>query len=30
MIQRGRNPDEAVPIVLTTHETSEAAMTRRA
>ena len=28
MIQRGRAPDEAVPVVLTTHETEEAAMRR--
>ena len=28
MIQRGRAPDETVPVVLTTHETDEAAMTR--
>ena len=28
MIQRGRAPDETVPVVLTTHETEEAAMTR--
>ena len=28
MIQRGRAPGEAVPVVLTTHETEEAAMTR--
>jgi len=28
MLQRGRSPDEAVPVVLTTHETEEAAMTR--
>lgn len=28
MIQRGRAPDEAVPVVLTTHETEEAAMLR--
>jgi homoserine dehydrogenase len=28
MIQRGRSPGEAVPIVLTTHETEEAAMRR--
>jgi homoserine dehydrogenase len=28
MIQRGRAPDEAVPVVLTTHETDEAAMLR--
>ncbi|MEQ8334316.1 homoserine dehydrogenase [Nisaea sp.] len=26
MIQRARNPDEAVPLVLTTHETSETAI----
>ncbi len=26
MLQRGRSPGEAVPVVLTTHETSEAAM----
>ena len=28
MIQRGRAPDETVPVVLTTHETEEAAMRR--
>ncbi|MGO8918735.1 MAG: homoserine dehydrogenase [Stellaceae bacterium] len=28
MIQRGRKPGEAVPVVLTTHETEEAAMRR--
>ncbi len=28
MIQRGRAPGEAVPVVLTTHETREAAMSR--
>jgi homoserine dehydrogenase len=28
MIQRGRAPGEAVPVVLTTHETGEAAMRR--
>ena len=28
MIQRARNPDEAVPVVLTTHEAEEAAVTR--
>ena len=28
MIQRGRSPGEAVPIVLTTHVTEEAAMRR--
>jgi homoserine dehydrogenase len=28
MIQRGRRPGEAVPVVLTTHETEEAAMRR--
>jgi homoserine dehydrogenase len=28
MIQRGRAPDEAVPVVLTTHETEEAGMRR--
>ncbi len=28
MIQRGRAPDETVPVVLTTHETDEAAMTK--
>lgn len=28
MIQRGRAPDEIVPVVLTTHETEEAAMCR--
>ena len=26
MLQRGRSPGEAVPVVLVTHETSEAAM----
>jgi homoserine dehydrogenase len=26
ILQRGRNPGEAVPVVLTTHETEEAAM----
>jgi homoserine dehydrogenase len=26
MLQRGRSPGEAVPVVLTTHETNEAAM----
>ena len=26
MLQRGRRPDEMVPVVLTTHETEEAAM----
>ena len=26
MLQRGRSPGEAVPVVLTTHETTEAAM----
>ena len=26
MLQHGRSPGEAVPIVLTTHETAEAAM----
>jgi homoserine dehydrogenase len=26
LIQRGRNPDQPVPIVLTSHDTSEAAM----
>ena len=29
MIQRGRAPGEAVPVVLTTHETEEAAMRAR-
>src|SRR5215510_6188173 len=28
MLQRGRAPDEAVPVVLTTHETEEASMRR--
>lgn len=28
MLQRGRNPHEAVPVVLTTHETTEASMQR--
>lgn len=28
LIQRGRNPDEVVPVVLTTHDTEEAAMRR--
>ncbi len=28
MIQRGRDPDEGVPVVLTTHETGEAAVRR--
>lgn len=28
MIQRGRDPDEVVPVVITTHETDEAAMER--
>jgi homoserine dehydrogenase len=28
MLQRGRSPDEAVPVVITTHETREAAMAR--
>jgi homoserine dehydrogenase len=28
MLQRGRAPDEAVPVVITTHETREASMTR--
>jgi homoserine dehydrogenase len=28
MLQRGRAPEEAVPVVLTTHETEEAAMRR--
>jgi homoserine dehydrogenase len=28
MLQRGRRPDEMVPVVLTTHSTEEAAMTR--
>ena len=28
MIQRGRAPGEAVPVVLTTHDTEEAAMRR--
>jgi len=26
MLQRGRKPGEAVPVVITTHETEEAAM----
>ena len=30
MIQRGRAPGEAVPVVLTTHDTDEAAMRARA
>ena len=28
LIQRGRNPDDVVPVVLTTHETEEAALLR--
>jgi homoserine dehydrogenase len=28
MIQRGRDPGEAVPVVLTTHDTEEARMRR--
>jgi homoserine dehydrogenase len=28
MLQRGRDPGEAVPVVLTTHETEEGAMRR--
>ena len=28
MLQRGRDPGEAVPVVLTTHETEEARMRR--
>jgi homoserine dehydrogenase len=28
MLQRGRSPDEAVPVVLTTHDTEEASMRR--
>jgi homoserine dehydrogenase len=28
MLQRGRSPDEGVPVVLTTHETEEASMRR--
>jgi len=28
MLQRGRSPDEMVPVVLTTHDTEEAAMRR--
>ena len=28
MLQRGRNPGEVVPLVLTTHEASEAAVVR--
>ena len=28
MLQRGRAPDERVPVVLVTHETEEAAMRR--
>ena len=28
MLQRGRRPDEMVPVVLTTHDTDEAAMRR--
>jgi len=27
-LQRGRSPGDAVPVVMTTHETEEAAMTR--
>ena len=30
LIQRGRNPGQAVPIVLTSHDTTEAAHARRA
>ncbi|MBV8536211.1 MAG: ACT domain-containing protein, partial [Alphaproteobacteria bacterium] len=28
MLQRGRSPDEMVPVVLTTHDTEEAGMNR--
>ena len=28
MLQRGRRPDEMVPVVLTTHDADEAAMRR--
>ncbi len=28
LLQRGRAPDEVVPVVLTTHDTQDAAMTR--
>ena len=28
MLQRGRSPNETVPVVLTTHDTEEAAMNR--
>ena len=28
MLQRGRDPEELVPVVLTTHETNEAAILR--
>jgi len=28
MLQRGRAPDEVVPVVITTHETEEASMRR--
>ena len=28
MLQRGRAPGEAVPVVITTHETEDAAMNR--
>jgi homoserine dehydrogenase len=28
VLQRGRAPGEAVPVVMTTHETAEAAMVR--
>ena len=28
LIQRGRNPGDVVPVVLTTHETEEASMVR--
>ncbi len=28
MLQRGRAPDEMVPVVITTHDTEDAAMTR--
>ena len=28
LLQRGRNPGDVVPVVLTTHETEEAAMRR--
>jgi len=28
VLQKGRSPGESVPVVMTTHETSEASMTR--